>query len=220
MECFTSLPTLAWIALTIGSAWVTTASLILIYRAFRESLAWGLACIFFPLAVFMFTLRFWRDVKGVFYGYVSGIGCMMIAFGLFLTEPGTRAFVVELFNEHVLFREIEEGDEPEGQPKRRRGKPKGITNLQAEFEAQDKAAAIQEERRQRAAELYSMVQAWHGELAKKQPGPGAKPEELSAFNKEYGNYQGLLSEYKTAVEEFKKSQPMAQPGPKPPPKGK
>jgi hypothetical protein len=167
-------------------------STLLVYRAFRESMGWGLVCVFFPLATLLFLVRFWREMKDIAHLQIIAV-CMLIS-GL-----GLRLLVEE--NRNSYFQWVRSHARMEASP---RGKQpgEGLARLEAEVAAQERAAALKEEKRQRAKELFQLTQTWYGELVKKQPTPGVPQDTIEAFNKEYANYQALLGEYKALTTEI------------------
>jgi hypothetical protein len=60
-------------------------SLMVIWRAFRESVLWGLGCLFVPFVYLIFVIQHWQDTKK---GFLIGIGGSVIAFAsIALTPP-------------------------------------------------------------------------------------------------------------------------------------
>jgi hypothetical protein len=182
--------------LLFGGIIAFIASVLLIYRAFRESLGWGLICILLPLATLLFLVRFWPDMKDIARLHLIAI-CMLLS-GL-----GLKLLVVE--NRDQYLRRVHSQSEKE---KTGRGK---FAQAIADAAAQERAPALREEKLQRAKELFQLTQTWHGELVKKQPAAGAPQATVEAFNKEYANYQGLLGEYKTLTAELQQSTNSAAP---------
>jgi FtsH-binding integral membrane protein len=46
--------------------------------AFRESLWWGLACLFIPIVSFFFLIVHWRDAKKSFFIQLAGFAIMVV----------------------------------------------------------------------------------------------------------------------------------------------
>ena len=65
--------TMAWMVLMVVGGLVSLAAFIwLLVGAFRESMVWGLACLFIPFAVLVFAFKFWDEAKMPFLGYLAG----------------------------------------------------------------------------------------------------------------------------------------------------
>ena len=170
-------------------------STLLVYRAFRESLGWGLVCVFFPLATLLFLVRFWRDMKDIARFQIIAV-CMLISgLGMRLLVEENRDSYLQWMRNRARMEASPRGKRPGG----------GLARLQAEVAAQEGETAIKEEKRQRARELFQLTQTWHAELVKKQPAAGVPQETMEAFNKEYANYQALLGEYKTLTTELQQT---------------
>lgn len=59
-----------------------------IWLAFRESVLWGLACLFIPFAYFIFAITHWADAKK---GFLTGVaGTALFFFGLAVTPAPTK----------------------------------------------------------------------------------------------------------------------------------
>jgi hypothetical protein len=60
-------------------------SLMVIWRAFRESVLWGLGCLFVPFVYLIFVIQHWEDTKK---GFLIGISGTVIVFAsIALTPP-------------------------------------------------------------------------------------------------------------------------------------
>jgi len=57
-------------------------SILFLIAAFSESILWGLACIFFSPAGFIFLLTHWEEAKNPFFIQLVGVG--FIAAGMFV----------------------------------------------------------------------------------------------------------------------------------------
>ena len=53
------------------------------------------------------------------------------------------------------------------------------------------------------SESYETLKTWSQQLQKKRPGPGAKPDEIRAFNEEYAKYTAALAAYNEATANWK-----------------
>lgn len=54
--------------------------------AFKESVGWGLACLFLPFASLIFTIRHWDEAKAPFLGIVFGV-MPLVFLGIFVSMP-------------------------------------------------------------------------------------------------------------------------------------
>ncbi len=65
--------TVAWMVLIVAGALGSLAAFIWLLKiAFRESTAWGLACLFIPFAALIFVVKFWDLAKLPFFGCLVG----------------------------------------------------------------------------------------------------------------------------------------------------
>ena len=72
--------TVAWMVLMVLGGLVSSAAFVwLLVIAFRESTAWGLACLFIPFAALIFAFKFWENAKLPLVGCVGG--SMLAVFG-------------------------------------------------------------------------------------------------------------------------------------------
>ncbi len=81
--------------IVIGCLAAGIGGIMTIVAAFRQSVLWGLAVLFLPLANFVFTVMHWAEAKkGLF---VSLAGCGLVALGL-ATSPAVRVGITKLRN--------------------------------------------------------------------------------------------------------------------------
>ncbi|MEN8162911.1 MAG: hypothetical protein ABFS37_02185 [Acidobacteriota bacterium] len=65
--------TMAWMVMMVVGGLISLAAFVwLLVIAFRESAVWGLACLFIPLAVVVYALKFWDEAKMPFFGILAG----------------------------------------------------------------------------------------------------------------------------------------------------
>ena len=77
----------------IGMAVYLVGGLMLLVKAFRVSVNWGLATLFLPFAALVFVVKHWEESKGTFFTIVTGM-VLVILGALAMPRPtpdGTRA---------------------------------------------------------------------------------------------------------------------------------
>lgn len=62
----------------IGTILVSLAGLWMLVLAFKQSIGWGLACLFLPLALVVFTFKCWRSSARTFAMILIGSGLVLI----------------------------------------------------------------------------------------------------------------------------------------------
>lgn len=77
----------------VGFIVQTVFGIILIVKAFRESIGWGLATIFIPFAGLVFVIRNWEDTKKPFLGGVCGGLIMLGGMWSFVMSPQVQEMV-------------------------------------------------------------------------------------------------------------------------------
>ena len=61
----------------------------------------------------------------------------------------------------------------------------------------------------RVKELYFRVSQWYADLKARRPGPSSTPEQITAFNEEYAQYEALLAQYKEEIAQLQKERAAA-----------
>ena len=72
--------TVALILFVVGLLVNLAGSVMVIVVAFRESVWWGLACIFIPFAFFFFFVTHWQDTKTGVYCVFGGTAIVLLSF--------------------------------------------------------------------------------------------------------------------------------------------
>jgi hypothetical protein len=71
--------------LVIGLVASLVGSVMVLWRAFRESVLWGLGCIFVPFVYIIFVIKHWDDTKK---GFLIGVsGSVLVLAAAVLTPP-------------------------------------------------------------------------------------------------------------------------------------
>lgn len=209
-----SLLSVGLILVVTGSLLASISGFLVGRRAFRISLLWGVACLIVPGITLIFPFFAWRQCRGLLFMQLVGMAVILAGVAVVLLDPGTRSGIKAAMDERAQVAELMDYGEPDGvrtapshsditrifqdlgllpiaEPKPKQStKPVSIPAKPPETPV----AATDAENCLRA--MYTRLQVRSSELQKKRPGPDAKPEEVRAFNKEYGDYQTLLDQYK------------------------
>lgn len=190
----------------VGSALAVAA------KSFKKSLLWGLACFLIPFATLVFTLRFWRDAKELFFAQLAGSILLLAGCGLMFSDPSIRSGLAKAMDhpsdlEAAIADQDPDGVPPAvrfsqilksmGQPAQEGAEPphKPAPRSSATPAARGQTP-LDDARQRKAREMFASLQAWYLKLQQKRPGPGASPEEIRAFNQESAQYSALLEQYK------------------------
>jgi hypothetical protein len=73
---------LGLIAVGIGGIWI-------LVEAFRESILWGLGCLFINILSFVFVAMHWETTKKPFLIYIGGIGLIIV--GVLMSDGTSTA---------------------------------------------------------------------------------------------------------------------------------
>ena len=73
------LSTIASLFAVVGLVLLVIGGLAFLIAAFQESLLWGLAVLFLPLASLVFLVTNWGRAKGAFVLQLYGVGCFVVA---------------------------------------------------------------------------------------------------------------------------------------------
>ncbi len=184
----------------VGVGSMVVLSWVLVLRAFRENVFWGVACLLFPIAAFLFVIRYWFEMKRLATAYMAATAALLAGLGMVSLAPDLRSTVMgALHHQQVRFAALKEGADPEP----RTAEARARRELQERREKQAREVAELTEKQKRAAELFVLLKAWHDELMSRQPGEEASETEKARFADEHANYSGLLKEYKQASEEIR-----------------
>ena len=82
------------VTLVIGGVLIFGGALMILVRAFQESVWWGLACLLVPCAKLVFCICHWARMKWYVFGMLIGFG--VILFGLLTTEKSNREDIERL----------------------------------------------------------------------------------------------------------------------------
>lgn len=61
-----------------GGLLMLVGGILIAVAAFRESVLWGLACLFIPFAALIFVITHFEEAKGGLMFYVAGIGAAVL----------------------------------------------------------------------------------------------------------------------------------------------
>jgi hypothetical protein len=64
--------------LILGAIIFVIGGFLFLVAAFRESIWWGLACLFLPIVPLFFLIVHWRDAKKSFFIQLAGFAVMLI----------------------------------------------------------------------------------------------------------------------------------------------
>lgn len=208
---------LGWLLLLTGGAVAVICAFLYRMKARREGLLWRLAIWVVPLMTVLFIVRFWDEVKSIFYTQAVAYGVMATGFGLLMLDSQVRKEFMDAITPitRMVYAKHHRGDEndddddstgaPHGNPSGRSAHlhRKGSGNVELATEQMD----LLQEKRQKVQELYILLNTWVKELdAKRAKLPVDEPEEVRKFQEEYEDYQGLLGEYKADVADLNKPQ--------------
>lgn len=186
----------------VGVGAMAVLSWVLVLRAFRENVFWGLACLLFPIAAFLFVIRYWLEMRRLAAAYLGATAALLAGLGMVSLAPDLRGAVVGAFHhQQARFEALKEGAEPEPRTVAARTR----REEQERRKKQEREVAVIDEKQKRAAELFELLKTWHEELMSRQPGEEASEPEKARFADECANYDGLLQEYKLASEEVKEA---------------
>jgi hypothetical protein len=68
--------------LSVGSLIVLIGSILFLIAAFRESILWGLACLFISPVSLFFLIVHWSKAKNAFFIQLAGLGLMVLGYYL------------------------------------------------------------------------------------------------------------------------------------------
>jgi len=186
------MPFSSLLLLVLGSIAGIYAAIVLLVRAFRTSLVWGLVSLFVPLGGLVFIIMHWEQGRKPFIAHLIGIA---LAVGGYCTLP--KAMRPPMPGAQVAAHE-----QPSAAPTDRADRPEprdALTNLNAEItKVQADGAWLQQEEISQTNNLTSVYNDLAARRAQLKPGDQAA---TAAFNRDAAAYTARKKQLETLREE-------------------
>jgi hypothetical protein len=73
---------IALVLSVIGGIVMLVAGVMLLIKAFQQSVLWGLGCLFLGPVSLIFVIMYWQDTKKVFLYQLAGLAVMVVGLAL------------------------------------------------------------------------------------------------------------------------------------------
>ena len=178
--------------------------IVLLYRAFRESMSWGFGVLFIPVVGLVFMLLFWVENKRLFLAHLAsgllvGAGC----FG-FINARALQPIRTPI-RTRVTAREPVAAATPV--PVTNATPAAAVQPVASATPAPDRETPLTkaiEQKRQELKDLKDSLDSWAKRLIDESKQLKKDPESLRVFKQEkYAGYQAALNDYKSQCEHLK-----------------
>lgn len=193
---------LAFALIAIGAIWATACGIILLVRAFRESLLWGFGCILVGVLGLVFMIMHWDQNKRLFFAHLGAVAVMVLGYGLLMLTPLAAGHAFQ--RTHLAT--AQSTPEASATPAAPTTAKPAQSPAKSES-AKDKKQDLIAQKKDELKELYGSLTSWAQRLQEKRKLlHSEKPDEVRAFNDDSAGYQAALTDYKSQVAQLKKLQ--------------
>jgi len=190
--------------IAIGAIWATACGIILLVRAFRESLLWGFGCILVGVVGLVFMIMHWDQNKRLFFAHLGAVAVMALGYGLLMLTPLATGNAFQSTRLATAQSTPGTSATPATSPTATAKPSQSPAKSESAKETKQDLIA---KKKDELKELYGSLTAWAQRLQEKRKLLHSdKPDEVRAFNDDSAGYQAALTDYKSQAAQLKKLQ--------------